>query len=146
MTSEEITNYKNRISDLQTQLNAALRNYKTSFVPFKTLGTNELKSIFENDKRNVERVMTNIFLLKNELESNITNTSHTIQSKLSNLQNQETMYKNVDSELNNVSDSDNAVAIREKDFSKELFQHQIQTIIYSIGILIAGAFYFKKFN
>ena len=146
MTSEEITNYKNRISDLQSQLQTALRNYKTSYVPYKTLGTNESKTIFENDKNNVETVMSDIFLLKNELESNINNSSKNIQNKLSNLQKQETTYKNVDSKLNNVSDRDNAVAIREKDFSRELFQHQLQTVIYGIGILVAGAFYLKKFD
>ena len=121
--NNKTTQYNNKLETLKSQMPAILNDFKKYYILYnKDTTNNEYTTLFLNITSNLENVNTNLTLLSNEVQVDINKINKELISLNSLIEEEKTIYKNLNSKLGIVEHKNNATTELITDY-KQMYEY-----------------------
>ena len=121
--NNKTTQYNNKLETLKSQMPAILSDFKKYYILYnKDTTNNEYTTLFLNITSNLENVNTNLTLLSNEVQVDINKINKELISLNSLIEEEKTIYKNLNSQLGIVEHKNNATTELITDY-KQMYEY-----------------------
>jgi len=134
---EQFKSYKDKLSELETNISIVFNKIKNSYPNYKLYpNVSELENIYTNDKFNLNDTKQSIFLLENKLNISNNQLKSTIDNKNEELKQIQNDNKKLNKKYENMVDTDASSFGLKSQFKDEYNKNYISLILLSSFTLI----------